>query len=108
MSYLRVTYTSFNRQPWITSVVYWDLLNLCWEMYLFCFQITMNVLFGITTNEFVNRKKYDYLRPGPNPFNLGPFKNLLNLWTPYGPHSSLDYTTLYSAPLTTTQPKKTT
>jgi len=84
-------------------VTYWSLLHFSWETGLYCFQTYVNIIRNQTTNEYWNQKKYDYLwinsgqkRIFRNPFNLGIWQNFLSFWTPYGKHSNLDYTQLYS------------
>jgi ankyrin repeat protein len=90
----------YSREGMILCLMLFHLLNAAWEMYVYYQQWAM-LLDNITANEFINMRKYGYLR-GPdqqsfhNPFDKGWKANLKEFFYP-----SYDYFDLFELPSST-------
>jgi len=63
----------FLMEPLVTSMVFYHLLNLCWECTLIVSQF-QGISVNMTTNERLNGQRYKYLKMG-NPFDAGSMKS---------------------------------
>ena len=70
------------RAPFVIWCMGNSCLHIVWVSFLFMFQLKNIMFHDMTTNEFVNRHRYSYLRGGVNdetsPWHKGPIKNLVS------------------------------
>jgi ankyrin repeat protein len=69
----------YNYNGWILNITLWACFNAFWVFALLClqlYQITLN----LTTNEFSNYARYEYLGANSNPFDHGWIFNCEQFW----------------------------
>jgi len=80
----------FNEHSWILSIFMLMVFSVFISAPLIFFQ-TIILYYGVTTNEYLNRHRYDYLKDDSgkfiNPYNKGIIGNFLEMMNPKPPDS---------------------
>ncbi|KAI8850331.1 ankyrin repeat-containing domain protein [Chytridium lagenaria] len=101
--------TNFAYDPALMTFSFWMLFNSCWVIFLFFFQ-SYQISINLTTNEFTNFYRFNYLvhpqdkdlppyrRRMLNPFNLGPIANFADFLSGGGVLKDVNWFDIYEVP----------